>query len=125
MAQEICHRILAVDPTDLGANSLLGLCFAESGRMDEARSLIEGAASAEPRTWRFLLNLSVLREIEGRIDPQPEAADEHWFVGGRSDSFANFEGKMAEVSLYDRALSPDEVTAHYQAAAIPAAVSPR
>ena len=36
--------------------------------MEKARPLIEGPVTAEPGNWRFLINLSVLREAEGRID---------------------------------------------------------
>ena len=37
-------------------------------------------------------------------------------VGGRNDSAATFEGRVDEVAVYDRVLSPDEVVAHYAAA---------
>ena len=75
-ALEICRRMLVADPADRGARSLAGLCLAEAGDLDQARPLIEGAVSAEPGNWRFLLNLSVLREIEGRIDDAIQAARE-------------------------------------------------
>jgi tetratricopeptide (TPR) repeat protein len=78
---EICRRILAADPTDRGARSLAGLCLAEGGDVDEGRPLIEEAVSVEPRNWRFLLNLSVLREVEGRIDNAIESAREATRVG--------------------------------------------
>lgn len=38
------------------------------------------------------------------------------FFGGRNDDFAPLEGKLDEVSVYNRALSADEVAAHYAAA---------
>jgi len=75
-ALEICRRILAADPTHRGAKSLAGVCLAESGDVDKARPLIEEAVSDEPRNWRFLLNLSVLREIEGRLDTASQNARE-------------------------------------------------
>ena len=61
-AVRCCLRI----PTDPRARSLAGLCMAEAGEVDEGRPLIEQAVAAEPGNWRFLLNLSVLREMEGR-----------------------------------------------------------
>jgi len=67
-ALRICREILTADPTHHGAKSLLGVCIAESGDVDKARPLIEQAVSADPRNWRFLLNLSVLREIECCVD---------------------------------------------------------
>ncbi len=54
-------------------------------------------------------------EIEGIAAPPPLAAPNTLFVGGRSDPVANFEGKIDEVSVYDRALKPKEIGAHYQA----------
>ena len=75
-ALEICRRILVANPADHGAKSLVGLCMAEAGDVDEARPLVEEAVSAEPDNWRFLLNLSVLREIEGRLDDAIRSARE-------------------------------------------------
>lgn len=75
-ALEICRRILFADPSNHGAKSLVGVCMAEAAEVAEARPLIEEAVSAEPQNWRFLLNLSVLREIEGRIDDAVRSARE-------------------------------------------------
>jgi len=36
------------------------------------------------------------------------------FIGGRCDSFANFEGKICEAAIYNRALSPQDVASHYR-----------
>src|SRR5690606_25353413 len=75
-AVEICRRILAVDPAHRGARSLFGLCLAEAGNVREGRNLIEEAVAAEPGNWRFLLNLSILREIEGDLDAATARARE-------------------------------------------------
>jgi tetratricopeptide (TPR) repeat protein len=75
-AVDICRRILAVDPTHRGAQSLIGLCMAEAGNVHEARNLLEEAVAVEPGNWRFLLNLSVLREIEGDLDAAINRAKE-------------------------------------------------
>lgn len=73
-AVDICRRLLAVDPAHRGARSLIGVCIAEAGDLPNARSLIEEAVAAEPDNWRFLLNLSVLREIEGDIGAATDRA---------------------------------------------------
>jgi tetratricopeptide (TPR) repeat protein len=73
-ALEICRRMLAADPADRAAKSLTGLCLAEAGDVDRGRPLIEDAAAADPRNWRFLLNLSFLREIEGRREEAIQSA---------------------------------------------------
>lgn len=88
-AVEICRRILATDPTHRGARSLIGLCIAEAGDLDRARPLIEEAVALEPDNWRFLLNLSVLREIEGDIDAAVNRATEATaFAPERFESWA-------------------------------------
>jgi len=75
-ALEICRQMLTADPSDRGAKSLTGLCLAEAGEVDQGRPLIEQAVSAEPKNWRFLLNRSFLREIEGRIEEAIQDARE-------------------------------------------------
>ena len=112
-AAEICHRILAAVPNHQGARSLLGVCLAEAGEVDKARPLVEEAAAAEPRNWRFLLNLSVLREIEGKLDSAIDhakgataVASERFESWGRLGDLygkqGNFEGA---VSALDKALA--------------------
>jgi hypothetical protein len=44
------------------------------------------------------------------LEPHPQ-----FFLGGRNDNFANLQGRLDEVALYDRALSPDEVNLHFKA----------
>jgi hypothetical protein len=48
-------------------------------------------------------------EIEGEADVTMPKGEGTLFVGGRSDGFANFAGKIDEVAVYDRALTADEV----------------
>ena len=93
-ALEICRRIIVADPADRGAKSLVGLCLAEAGDVDQARPLIEGAVAADPRSWRFLLNLSVLREIEGRTDDAIQSAREA--AGSAPDQFEPW-GRLGEL----------------------------
>ncbi|MFT5322525.1 MAG: hypothetical protein ACI8P0_000360 [Planctomycetaceae bacterium] len=40
------------------------------------------------------------------------------FVGGRRDNFANFQGQLQEVAVFDRSLTDDEVAAHYAASTV-------
>ena len=39
-------------------------------------------------------------------------------VGGRCDNYANWEGRIAEATIYDRALGQDEIADHYAASAM-------
>ena len=47
-------------------------------------------------------------------------ASSHVFIGGRSDKASSLEGKIDEVSIYDRALQRPDVVAHFRAAAFEA-----
>jgi len=60
------------------------------------------------------LNGNKTPEISGQAAPGCPSSVRQVFVGGRNDSFANFEGKIDEVSIYDRALKPSEVAEHYR-----------
>ena len=53
-------------------------------------------------------------EISGQAEIGYAAGCGQLFLGGRNDRFAPLEGALDEVSLYDRALSADEVAAHYE-----------
>ena len=65
------------------------------------------------------LNGNSTPEISGEAEISvPEDAE--FFFGGRCDNFANFEGKLDEVAVYNRALSAAEAGQHYQAAGLPA-----
>lgn len=58
-------------------------------------------------------------EIIGECEVTMPSGPQPIFIGGRSDHLFNFEGKLDEVAIYDRALSADLVAAHYQAAGFP------
>lgn len=92
------------------------------------------------KTWQHV----VLTRDGGKVavylngNKQPEFAGElaatipadcrDLFLGGRSDGLFGLEGKLDEVALFDRALSADEVAAHFAAAryvpSAPAAAPP-
>ena len=39
-------------------------------------------------------------------------------LGGRCDDFANFEGKLDEVAVYERVLPASEVAAHFKSGSL-------
>jgi putative membrane-bound dehydrogenase-like protein len=53
-------------------------------------------------------------DLEGELPVVIKSADV--FIGGRADNFSNWEGKLDEVAIFDRALTPQEANALYQAA---------
>ena len=56
-------------------------------------------------------------EISGNLDITYSGSD-HFFIGGRNDGFANFQGRIDEVAFFDRCLSAVEIAALYETAEI-------
>lgn len=61
------------------------------------------------------LNGKTTQEISGEVGSQ--AGQEQVFIGGGNDHTVDFYGKICDVSIYTRALTPQEITEHYLAAA--------
>ena len=70
----------------------------------------------EGKQVRVYLNGNAMPEISANMDIGYADGAAQIFLGGRNDNFANFQGKIAEVSLYGRALTGDEAMRHYKAA---------
>lgn len=86
--------------------------------------LIVGKTVLKPRTW---YHVALVREQEhallylnGELEIAKDLIETHdrtdqLFIGGRSDNFANLEGRLDEAALFRRSLSAKEVKAQYQA----------
>ena len=70
----------------------------------------------ERETVRIHLNGNTTPEIRGTAAAGPSDGKFRVLVGGNHDGVFNFEGKIDEVAIYDRALSPEEIQKHYQRA---------
>ncbi|MGV3609207.1 MAG: PVC-type heme-binding CxxCH protein [Planctomycetaceae bacterium] len=62
-------------------------------------------------------------DLHGELASTVPSDCDDFFLGGRSDNLFNWEGKLDEFSLFDRALSPEQITAHYKAASRPTPVA--
>lgn len=62
----------------------------------------------EGRSVRVFLNGRL--EIETQADVAPEEARGEWFFGGRSDNEDNWEGRLDEIAVWDRAGTPADIT---------------
>ncbi len=94
--------------------------------------ILDGHSTIEPKTWNNIVLVrngpKVLVYLNGRDAPEivglsgtdRSTISNEWFFGGRNDNFANLEGKLSEVAIYDRQLAPIEVMHHYDAAGMPA-----
>ena len=57
-------------------------------------------------------------EILGDLPVEYPAGCEQILIGGRADNFANLQGMIEEVAVYDRALTTDEIKKHFTAAGV-------
>jgi len=106
-----------------GTASSPGRLFFFNG--NEKNQTVVGKSEIKPRSWNHLVLVRGGRSVRVYLNSEPEivgvadvtlsARGAQLFKGGRSDNFANFEGKVDEVALYDRALSSQEVSGHYRA----------
>jgi DNA-binding winged helix-turn-helix (wHTH) protein/tetratricopeptide (TPR) repeat protein len=71
-AESLAQRALRHSPDNADALKALGLVYATSGRLDEARELYERAAALDADAWEPLVNLGELDQIDGDL---PSAAE--------------------------------------------------
>jgi len=84
-----------------------------------------GRTVIEPKTWNHVTLVrdgsSVAVYLNGEAEPEivgnaePEKSRD-LFLGGRRDKEATFEGRIDEVAIYSRGLSPQEIRRHYELA---------
>ena len=99
---------------------------------NKRNEILAGNTDIPLKTWNHLVITRDGRRVTMYLNgnPEPEAISdvdisypagaEQFFIGGRSDNFANFEGKIDEVAIYDRVLKPEEVADHFKASGMPA-----
>ncbi len=94
---------------DVGSDYTVELFFFNG---DEKNECIAGGPVIEPKTWNCVrlvrrgeqvavyLNDAAQPVLSGKVSATRSDGCEDVFVGGRSDNFANLEGRMAEVAVY-------------------------
>jgi hypothetical protein len=97
-----------------------------AGKLVFAGGLV-GKTEIQLKTWNHVVMVRSGRDVRVYLNggETPELAGERpvgprdhpglIFVGGRQDNVANFEGKIDEVALYDRALSQADAGEHFRA----------
>ena len=63
----------------------------------------------EGQTVRIYLNGDAHPEIEAKAITDDAFLADQWFFGGRCDNDSNWEGRLDEIAVFDRALSTEEV----------------
>ena len=124
-----------------GDNLGIGGTHSHSGRLivfngNSRNQLVAGRTRLAPGSWSHVVMVRQNQKITVYLngDPQPEIAAElpigypqdckDILFGGRADNFANLQGMLEEIALYDRPLKPEEVVDHYRAAGVKALKRP-
>lgn len=107
-----------------GQPNRTGRLFFSNG--DARHEPLRGRTALGFRKWHHVVlvrdGANVRVHLDGNASPDLEGSAD-WtladgvgsaLVGGRSDNAANFEGRIDEVAVYDRALPPAEIAAHFK-----------
>lgn len=109
----------------------IGGTHAAAGRLivyngNRKGDLLEGRTPLEPDSWhhvvmiregghvRIHLNGNPKPEIDGHLHRTYPDQHSQFFFGGRCENFANLEGRLDHVALYDRVLTPEAISSLYQ-----------
>ena len=109
----------------------IGGSYASAGRLlvyqgNQSKGLLTGLAQVAPKSWhhvvmvregeriRVYLNGNPKPDIDGKFARSYPKSHPQFFLGGRNDNFANLKGSLDEVALYDRALTVEELGAHFR-----------
>lgn len=94
-----------------------------------SKQTLVGRTTLTTKSWNHVLFTRrggrVAVYLNGQADPDVSGDLEAtaagvgtMFFGGRSDNFANLEGKLDEVAIYDRALTGVDAAAHFKAGGV-------
>ncbi|HAZ64341.1 MAG TPA: hypothetical protein DCZ72_12140, partial [Armatimonadetes bacterium] len=70
-ARRLCRQVLAIDPNNTTAHSLMGLLYEREGRMSEAIEQFQPVVEANPQSEA---DLQTLRRMQGEDEPLPTYA---------------------------------------------------
>jgi Concanavalin A-like lectin/glucanases superfamily len=87
---------------------------------------MSGKTVISDKTWNYVvlvregskvnvyLNGQETAEISASLPTSEDIRSDRLYIGGRPDPTDSFEGKIDEVAVYDRTLSPLEISDHYR-----------
>jgi len=100
------------------------LCLANGG--SDVSMILTGRTDLIEKTWNHValvrdgrhvtvyLNGNPTPEINGELEITNAPESEFMFFGGRGDRAFGFEGRLDDIAIYDRVLTPDELIARYR-----------
>ncbi len=114
-------------------DTLPGRLFLYNG--NDRKQVLNGRTPLATKAWhhvvfvrkgnfvRVHLDGAAEPEISGELEPSLPVGQGTLFFAGRSDGLFGLEGRLDEVAVYDRALTPEEIAAHHSASALAPAVT--
>ena len=109
------------DHLGLGGTQHAGKLIFLRGGDGEGGELVAGRTTTRRWTWNhavFIRDGDAVRvHLNGKSEPEiatESSVDlrfvtDQWFFGGRSDNRSNWEGRLDEIAVFDRALSSEEI----------------
>ncbi len=105
-AEALCRQILASNPQHRGARSLLAVCLAEAGDLAQAAPMAVAVLEEEPGNWRFALNLSAIRQLEGDVTAATAwARDAAQLAPQRFEPWGRLGDLLGQQGQFDEAVS--------------------
>lgn len=109
----------------------IGGTYSSEGRLivyqgNRSKGLLSGKTPLEPESWhhvvmtregdrlRVYLNGNSTPEIDGSFKRSYPENHPQFFFGGRNDNFANLNGNLDHIAVYNRVLSPKGIEAHFK-----------
>ena len=120
---------LGSDKLSIGGSNTWGKLTFEADS-PSARFAAWGKSEIPLKTWNHVvlvraqqkfnvyLNGNLTPEISGSAEIPYNATEPNLCIGGASQLFNMFEGKIDDVAVYNRALTPEEIAQHYKAAGL-------
>ncbi len=115
---------LGIGGTHVGAGRLIVF----NGNL--RNEVMVGMTPIKPGSWSHVVLIRQGRKVTVYLNayPKPEISGElaitypahceDILIGGRNDNFANLQGSLEEVAIYDRALTYQEVKSHFTASGV-------
>ena len=94
---------------------------------NKSNNLLNGKQDLVKGRWYHLVFVRNQKQVKAYINGKEEISgnleitysdSNQFFIGGRNDGFANFQGRIDEVAFFDRSLSAVEIGALYETAEI-------
>ncbi len=107
-AEPLYRQVLAAAPADFASQHMLGVLKAQQGRLDEARTMIEGAVKANPRHAGALVNYGNVLNLMRRFAEALDSYDRALAIAPDADTWTNRGNVLQTLARMPEALASYE-----------------